>query len=147
MANQNLYTIGFSKKSARCFFELLITSKVERIIDIRLNNTSQLAGFTKVPDFEYFLQKIAGIDYVYLPELAPTKGILDDYKNKKINWSEYERRYLQLLAERQPLDRLESALFNNGCLLCAEATAQHCHRRLAAEYITKIVPDLSTVHL
>ncbi|SDF62048.1 DUF488 family protein [Sporolituus thermophilus] len=147
MAEGTLYTIGFSQKSARQFFGLLMDNGVKRLIDIRLNNNSQLAGFTKMPDLEYFLKEIADIEYIYLPEFAPTKTIMDDYKNKKINWREYEKQYLALLVERQPLAKLDAAIFNDSCLLCAEASAQYCHRRLAAEYITRMVTGLSIVHL
>lgn len=142
-----LYTIGFSQKSARQFFGLLMENGVKKLIDIRLNNKSQLAGFTKVPDLEYFLEKIAGIEYIYLPEFAPTKTILTDYRSKKIDWQAFEERYIALLNQRQPLEKLDTSIFNNGCLLCSEPAAEYCHRRLAAEYITTAVADLKTVHL
>lgn len=147
MAEGTLYTIGFSQKSARQFFGLLMDNGVKRLIDIRLNNKSQLAGFTKMPDLEYFLKEIADIGYIYLPEFAPTKTILTDYKSKKIKWQEYEERYIGLLNQRQPLAKLDASIFNNSCLLCSEPAAKHCHRRLAAEYITMAVTGLKIVHL
>ena len=108
---------------------------MRRLVDIRLNNVSQLAGFTKKQDLEYFLHAIADIDYVHERDLAPTKEILDGYKKKQIDWNEYERRYRSLLEERQPAKRLKPEDFDHACLLCSEPTAEHCHRRLAAEYL------------
>ena len=69
-----LFTIGFTKKSAEGFFTNLSKAGVKRVIDIRLNNMSQLAGFTKRDDLRYFLRTICNIDYIHLPELAPNKG-------------------------------------------------------------------------
>jgi len=130
-----VFTIGFTKKSAREFFALLQKAGVQRVIDIRLNNESQLAGFTKKEDLEYFLRAITGIDYVHLPVLAPTKEILDSYKNNKLSWQDYERQFLNLMMER----RAESAVSRNeldkACLLCSEPKAEKCHRRLVAEYL------------
>jgi uncharacterized protein (DUF488 family) len=130
-----LYTVGFTGKSAKEFFEKLKQSGVRRVVDIRLNNVSQLAGFAKKRDLEYFLRSIADIDYMHEPELAPTKEILDGYKKKQIDWNEYESRYKVLLQERQPAKRLEPKDFDHACLLCSEPTPEHCHRRLAAEYL------------
>ena len=142
-----LYTIGFSKKNARQFFTLLQQNGVRRLLDIRLNNKSQLAGFTKVPDIEYFLREIAGIEYVYLPEFAPTDAILSGYKDKKLSWQEYEEAYMGLLQQRVPLARMDASLFESSCLLCSEPTAEKCHRRLAAEYIAANLDGIRIVHL
>lgn len=139
-----LYTIGFTKKSAEQFFESLKKSGVKTLIDIRLNNKSQLAGFAKAKDLEYFL-KNAGIDYIYMPEFAPTKQLLDDYMDKKINWDEYESQYLEIIRKRNI--KLELEIFENACLLCSEEKADKCHRRLAAEYIGNTIKGVDIVHL
>jgi uncharacterized protein (DUF488 family) len=126
-----LFTIGFAGKSAEQFFETLRKAGVRRLVDIRLNNVSQLAGFTKKRDLQYFLRTIAGIEYAHLPDLAPTKEILDVYKNKHIDWSEYEARFGQLLRSRQPDGQLLREEFDRACLLCSEPTPERCHRWLA----------------
>ena len=97
----NLYTIGFTQKTAENFFNLLINSGVKKVVGVRLNNVSQLAGFAKKKDLIYFLEKIANIDYIHLQELAPTKDILDDYKKKKGDWETYENKFMQLMSDRQ----------------------------------------------
>jgi uncharacterized protein (DUF488 family) len=130
-----LFTIGFTGKSAKEFFEKLMLSGVRRLVDVRLNNVSQLAGFTKKKDLEYFLQVISDIKYVHEPELAPTKDILNGYKKKLIDWEQYEQRYRTLLKDRRPAERLKPEDFDRTCLLCSEPTPEQCHRRLAAEYL------------
>jgi len=142
-----LFTIGFGQKSARQFFTLLQENKVKRVIDIRLNNSSQLAGYTKKPDLGFFLQAIAGIGYIHVEDFAPTKEIMDEYKSKKTNWQTYEKQYTELIATRNPLGKLDLNIFDGACLLCSEPTAEKCHRRLLAEYLTTVIPDLRIVHL
>jgi len=142
-----IYTIGFAKKNAREFFTKLKDTGVKTVIDIRLNNKSQLAGFTKEQDLPYFLQEIAGIKYVHKPELAPTKDILDAYKKKEIDWSEYERRFHQLLIERRVENALTPQFMNKSCLLCSEPKPEKCHRRITAEYLCKFWGDVKIVHL
>jgi len=142
-----LFTIGFGQKSARQFFTLLQENKVNRVIDIRLNNSSQLAGYTKKPDLGFFLQAIAGIGYIHVEDFAPTKEIMDEYKSKKTNWQTYEKQYTELIAARNPLGKLDLNIFDGACLLCSEPTAEKCHRRLLAEYLTTVIPDLRIVHL
>jgi uncharacterized protein (DUF488 family) len=142
-----LYTIGSGKKSARDFFTLLQRNGVRRLIDIRLNNTSQLAGFTKKPDLEYFLNAIAGIDYRHMPEFAPTEDLMDNIKTKKISLPEYESEYARLLETRQALSKTDPALFDGACLLCSEPAATRCHRRLLAEHLAARIPGLKIVHL
>ncbi len=143
----NLFTIGFTKKSAKHFFDTLIKSGVRRIIDTRLNNVSQLAGFTKRPDLEYFLQQIGNIEYLHLLNLAPTKDILDAYKKKGIDWETYEKQFLQLITERQIEQQISPELLDGGCLLCSEPTPHHCHRRLVAEYLGQKLGTIKIHHL
>jgi len=142
-----VFTIGFTKKNARTFFELLKQAGVKRLIDIRLNNESQLAGFTKKDDLEYFLKTIANIEYSHRPEFAPTKDILDGYKKKKITWADYEQRFQKLLKERQVEDLVTSAELDNACLLCSEPTSDKCHRRLVVEYLRSKLGDIEIRHL
>ena len=124
-----------TEKSAKEFFEKLKEAGVRCVVDIRLNNVSQLAGFAKKLDLEYFLHTIDEINYVHEQELAPTKDILDAYRKKHIDWNEFECRYQNLLKERQPAKRFKPIDFDHACLLCSEPTPEHCHRRLAAEYL------------
>ncbi|EPA4277382.1 DUF488 domain-containing protein [Brenneria populi subsp. brevivirga] len=135
MKNVKIHTIGFTKKTAEHFFNALKKNGVIRIIDTRLNNYSQLSGFAKAKDLEFFLKKICDIDYVYRSELAPTKKILDDYKDKKITWEQYSIEYLSLMEQRLISSKLSSIDVDNGCLLCSEDKPHHCHRRLLAEYL------------
>ena len=129
------FTIGFTKTSAEHFFTRLRDAQVIRVIDVRLNNTSQLAGFAKGRDLAYFLEGIAGIGYVHLPQLAPTKEILDGYKKGHIEWSSYEKRFFELLRSRDVAGLLSPELFDGACLLCSEPTADRCHRRLVMEHL------------
>jgi uncharacterized protein (DUF488 family) len=142
-----IYTIGFAGKNAREFFTKLKDAGVKTVIDIRLNNKSQLAGFTKEQDLPYFLEEIAGIKYVHMSELAPTKDILDAYKKKEIDWSEYEKRFRQLLIERHAENAVTLQLANESCLLCSEPKPEKCHRRITAEYLRELWRDVKIVHL
>jgi len=142
-----LFTIGFTKKSAEEFFTILQKASVSRIIDIRLNNTSQIAGFAKARDLEYFLRAIAKIDYVHLPDLAPTQEILDDFKKNKGSWAEYEHRFIDLMIERQITGMAARLLRDRDCLLCSEHIPEHCHRRLVAEQIQKHSDNVEVIHL
>lgn len=135
MEHINIHTIGFTKKTAEHFFNALKKNGVIRVIDTRLNNNSQLSGFAKAKDLEFFLRKICNIDYVYRSELAPTKKILDDYKNKNITWEQYSYEYLNLMEQRLISSKLSSVDVDNGCLLCSEDKPHNCHRRLLAEYL------------
>lgn len=144
----NLFTIGFTQKKAEQFFETLLKAGVRRVIDTRLNNVSQLAGFTKKNDLEYLLRKIGGIEYIHILELAPTKDILDEYKKKQINWAIYEQRFNQLITERQIEKKVSSDLLDESCLLCSEAKPHNCHRRLVAEYLQgKLDTTINIRHL
>lgn len=142
-----IFTIGFAKKSAREFFTKLKETGVSTVIDIRLNNVSQLAGFTKKQDIQYFLEEIAGVEYTHKPELAPTKEILDAYKRKEIDWSEYERQFRRLLTERKIEDIITQQFAHKACLLCSEPTPEKCHRKLVAEYLREHWKNLEVVHL
>jgi len=142
-----IYTIGFAEKTAREFFTKLKDAGVKTVIDIRLNNVSQLAGFTKEQDLPYFLQEITGIKYTHKPELAPTKDILDAYRKKDIDWLEYERRFRQLLIERRVGDIITPQFVDKSCFLCSEPKAEKCHRRLVAEYLHELWGDVKIVHL
>jgi uncharacterized protein (DUF488 family) len=139
----NLFTIGFTQKKAQDFFELLIKSGVKTVIDTRLNNNSQLAGFSKRDDLQYFLKTIGNIDYIHLVDSAPTKDILDDYKKKRINWETYTEKYLDLITKRRVESNISPELINNSCLLCSEAKPHHCHRRLLAEYLQQKLTNIN----
>ena len=130
-----LHTIGFTQKSAEEFFSKLVQAGIRKVIDVRLNNSSQLAGFTKAHDLEFFLSVIAGIDYVHLPAAAPTKELLDDWKKGRIGWDVYEQRFSMLLEGGDLADKLGPEDVEDACLLCSEPTADRCHRRLVAEHL------------
>lgn len=142
-----IYTIGFTKRSAEDFFTTLKNSGALRLVDVRLNNSSQLAGFSKRDDLRYFLKTICGMEYLHVPELAPTQEMLDSYKSKTITWDEYERIFLQLIRERKVEDIVERELIDQTCLLCSETAASKCHRRLVAEYLQQQWGDIQIVHL
>lgn len=128
-------TIGFTQTTARGFFERLKAAEVRSVVDVRLHNTSQLAGFAKADDLAYFLQTIGGIGYRHEPLLAPTDEILKGFKKNKGDWRVFESQFMALMAQRQIEAKLKPALFEGGCLLCSEATAHNCHRRLVCEYL------------
>jgi uncharacterized protein (DUF488 family) len=130
-----LFTIGFTRKSAKEFFGKLQAAGVSRLVDVRLNNTSQLAGFSKRDDLKYFTETICRIDYLHLPELAPTSEILDPYKKHKGDWRVYERAFVDLITARNVEEKLDRQTFDGACLLCSEERPDHCHRRLVAEYL------------
>jgi len=142
-----LFTIGFTKKSAEEFFAHLQNAGVRRIVDIRLNNTSQIAGFAKARELKYFLRVIAGIDYVHIPDFAPTQDILDDFKKKKGPWAEFESGFRGLMANRRIAEMAAKALRESDCLLCSEHTPEHCHRRLVAEHIQEQLGNITVIHL
>jgi len=147
MRTLHLFTIGFTKKPAETFFGRLSKAGVKRVIDIRLNNMSQLAGFAKRDDLSYFLKSICGMDYIHLPELAPTQEIMDDFKKKKGGWSAYEKDFQGLLRERKPEQIFSKDLFDRACLLCSEDRPDHCHRRLVVEHLADKWGDVEIVHL
>ena len=141
-----LYTIGFTKRSAENFFETLKSAGVRKLIDIRINKTSQLAGFAKGTDLQYFLKVSAGITYESVENLAPTKDLLNSYRSKKITWDDFEDLYLNQIKSSNALDTLNPSHFKNACLLCSEHAAEKCHRRLLAEELGKLW-GIRIVHL
>ena len=128
-------------------FEMLRNAGVKRIVDVRLNNVSQLAGFAKKNDLAYFLRRICSVDYTHVPSLAPTKEMLDEYKKRRGAWENYERRFGDLMAERRIEDEIEPDMLEDACLLCSEDLPHHCHRRLVAEYLRKHWGDVEIEHL
>jgi uncharacterized protein (DUF488 family) len=143
-----IYTIGFTQTTAERFFSRLARANVERLLDVRLNNTSQLAGFAKAADLPYFLRELVGADYEHLPLLAPTQDILDAFKKRKGDWATYEQEFNALLEKRRIHEVLRPAQFEQRtALLCSEATPEHCHRRLVAEFLAARWPGVSIIHL
>lgn len=143
-----IYTIGFTKKSAEQFFGIIQRSGVQRLIDIRLNNRSQLSSFAKQPDLEYFLKAITKIEYVHEPLLCPTENILKDYQKKLITWDEYENKYIELIKSRAVEKMLSHNLFEvPSVLLCSESEPNHCHRRIAVEYLKEKWGNVDIKHL
>lgn len=147
MSNVKVFTIGFTKKTAEEFFTRLLRAGVKRVIDIRLNNSSQLAGFAKRDDLCYFLRTIGGIDYHHRPDLAPTQEILDAFKNNKGSWSAYERDFLALLSARKVEGKITPELLHEACLLCSEEKPGQCHRNLVAEYLRSKWGNVEILHL
>jgi uncharacterized protein (DUF488 family) len=141
-----LFTIGFTKTSAEKFFSRLSKANVKKLVDVRLNNVSQLAGFAKKDDLKFFAKSICNADYEHIPALAPTKDILDEYKKSKGAWSAYADKFLNLMARRK-IEELDRYRLDGGCLLCSEDTPHHCHRRLVAEYLKEKWGDVEIEHL
>lgn len=144
-----IFTIGFTRTTAEHFFDRLKSQRVERLLDVRLNNKSQLAGFAKRDDLAYFLRELVGASYEHAPLLAPTQDILDDFKKKgEMPWEEYERRFLSLMREREVENELSPEDFSQRTvLLCSEDTPEHCHRRLVAEYLHDHWGEVEIIHL
>lgn len=143
-----IYTIGFTQTTAERFFTRLANAGIKRILDVRLNNTSQLAGFAKAQDLPYLARELVGASYEHQPLLAPTQEILDAYKKRKGDWDTYEAAFLDLMNQRHIDQALSPDSFEQRtALLCSEATAEHCHRRLVAEYLAKRWANTNVVHL
>lgn len=141
-----LFTIGFTKTTAQNFFTRLKNSGSRTLIDVRLNNVSQLAGFAKRDDLHYFTKEICGMGYQHMPALAPTQDILDEYKKNKGDWGVYARKFNELMTRRK-IEEIDHSVLDGGCLLCSEDTPHHCHRRLVAEYLKNKWPDVEIIHL
>jgi uncharacterized protein (DUF488 family) len=142
-----IFTIGFTKKSAETFFTRLKDAGVKRLVDVRLNNVSQLAGFTKKDDLRFFAKAVCDIEYVHLPVLAPTPDILDAYKKQKGDWNLYEHQFLDLMRSRHIEETTTRDALDGGCLLCSEEKPHHCHRRLVAEYLRDKWGDVEIQHI
>jgi uncharacterized protein (DUF488 family) len=140
-------TIGFTQKSAEQFFTMLQKARVKRVLDIRLHNQSQLAGFSKQDDLAYFAKEILGIEYLHLTELAPTQELMDALKKAKGSWTDFEKRFLDLMAKREIERELKREVLSDGCLLCSEDKPHQCHRRLVAEYLKTKWRDVTIEHL
>ena len=141
----NVFTIGFTKKSAEHFFNEMKDNKVKKIIDVRLNNISQLSGFAKKNDLIFFLEKLCGIDYIHLDELAPTKSILEPYQKKKITWEQYEIEFINLMERRSIEKSINIAEMDKSCLLCSEDKPHFCHRRLVLQYLNSKMDNIFKV--
>jgi uncharacterized protein (DUF488 family) len=143
-----IFTIGFQRKPLAEFIGLLQQAGVDAVIDIRLRNTSQLAGYSKKDDLAFLLREGFGMAYEHHPDLAPSDDILDAYRQDK-DWAAYEARFQPLLVHRQAEEKGRDILsrYRSPCLLCAEPTADRCHRRLVAEHWAGRIPDLTIVHL
>lgn len=143
-----IYSIGFTKKTAEQFFGLLKKKGIRRLVDVRLNNRSQLSGFSKQEDLRYFLRELCGAEYLHEALLAPTQEILMGYRRKQISWDEYERRFLSLMVDRQIQDKLDRSLFSvPTVLLCSEPKPDRCHRRLVLDYLRDKWGGLDVRHL
>ena len=142
-----LFTIGYTKKSAEKFFGIITDNKIEIVADVRLYNSTQLAGFSKSVDLQYFLKKICGCNYIALKQLAPNPSLFENYKNGKTTWNEYEKIYNKFLDTQANLDFFYAFKNKRICILCAESTPEHCHRRLIAQKISKTYDNVKITHL
>ena len=141
-----LFTIGFTKSTAERFFGRMANAGVRKLVDVRLNNISQLAGLAKKDDLKYFTKEICHIGYEHIPSLAPTQEMLDQYKKKGETWDSYASKFLALMAQRQ-IENFDRSSLDGGCLLCSEDKPHHCHRRLVAEYLREKWGDIQICHL
>jgi uncharacterized protein (DUF488 family) len=142
-----LFTIGFTGKPAEKFFNLLRDAGVNKVVDTRINNVSQLAGFAKGSDLKFFVKEIGNMSYEHNVDFAPTKELLSKYRDKKMSWQEYETEYLNLLDMRRIAQKTDIEKLHENCLLCSEHTPEKCHRRLLAEYLKHVKNDVEIIHL
>ena len=148
METRTAYTIGFTKHSAEEFFGLIKAAGVKRLLDVRLRNASQLAGFAKQKDLKYFMDVICGAQYVHEPLLAPTDDLLDARRQKRITWGEYEEGFIELMSIRKMETVLSPSFFDVATvLLCSEHSAERCHRRLVLDYLQASWGCLRVIHL
>jgi len=142
-----LFTIGFTQKNAEAFFLALKKARVARIVDVRLHNSGQLAGFTKRDDLAFFLRSINKADYIHLPILAPSAGMLSSYRGGKSSWDAYAKEFTGLIRSRKIEQVLRGEIHDRDCLLCSEPTPEHCHRRIVAEHLQRHWKELVVEHL
>lgn len=142
-----IFTIGFTKTSAESFFTRLQEAGVKKVVDVRLHNDSQLAGFAKKDDLRYFLEALCSIDYAHLPELAPTQEIFEAYKKQKGEWTVFEKQFIALMESRRIEETIPRESIDGACLLCSEDKPDHCHRRLVAEFLKSKWGKVDIVHL
>jgi uncharacterized protein (DUF488 family) len=143
-----IYTVGFTQKTAEEFFALLRDAGVETLVDVRLHNRSQLAGFAKRDDLTWFARELAGIEYVHLPDLAPSQELFDAFKKRGGSWEAFEEGFRRLMEERGSYERFDRELLRRSpCFLCSEAAPERCHRRIVAEALAATEPGLRVVHL
>lgn len=142
------YTIGFTKKSAEYFFSLLRSNSIKQLVDVRISNNSQLAGFAKGKDLEFFIKEICHIPYKHFTDFAPTKDLLDSWHKQEVSWDEYETIYISMLKERETLLKYGIKQFDGSCFLCSEETPKNCHRRLLTEYMKNhSTEEVRIIHL
>jgi uncharacterized protein (DUF488 family) len=144
---KTLFTIGFTQKNAEEFFSTLKKARVRRIVDVRLHNSGQLAGFTKRDDLAFFLRSINNADYIHLPLLAPAAEMLRAYREGHSSWDAYEKAFGALIRSRRIDEVLREKIFDRDCLLCSEPTPEQCHRRIVAEHLQRHWKDLAVEHL
>lgn len=142
-----IYTIGFTQKGAKDFFGMIKQKNIHQLIDVRLNNTSQLSAFAKRDDLKFFLKELCNCEYKHIPDLAPTKEILKPYQKKEIDWDSYEDKFMNLMHKRNIEKYLKSEDFHHSCLLCSEHLPHYCHRRLVVEYLKQFNSDIQSNHL
>lgn len=142
-----LYTIGFTEKSAEEFFDLLLSHGVRKLVDTRVNNTSQLAGFAKGRDLAYFCRVVGSMEYEHRLDMAPTRDLLGEYRKGEINWAEYTDRYMGLLRKRKLRSTVSLRDLDGACLLCSEHLPEQCHRSLLSEHLREAFPEITVTHL
>ena len=142
-----IFTIGYTKKSAREFFGLIKANEIDVLVDVRLYNNTQLAGFSKSRDLEFFLAALCGCGYVWAKQFAPSPALFNDYKSGQIDWAACEAVYRDFLNAHTGLDFFRLYRNKRICLLCAEETPECCHRRLLAEKIADEYDGTEITHL
>ena len=144
---QKLYTMGYTQKTAEKLFNLLSEHEIKRLMDIRLHNNTQLAGFTKQNNFKYFIERLSDIEYRHIPLMAPSKDIFDDYMKNGLEWEGYELRFKRLIDQRKIEQLINEDEIDGACMLCCEPEATNCHRRLVAEYLQNYFKNIEIIHL